>query len=211
MAHQQIIKEHFSDRYSPRTYYNANSSDLTIAFAVDMHTKGELLTKKAAADKYIGFQLDDRLTAQDAADKILKDIINKNKHRKIPIQSINIAGNGIYTLVKQQCSQEFINLFVFNVLDKVHAQYPIKKIYSGGQTGVDLAGIVAADVLEINFEMTLPKGFQQRNAQGIDHLNTHEMIVNQVKLYKNNLEKNIAIARELKNMHFDSTTSSLKP
>ncbi len=191
--HKRIIKEHFSEKYSPRTYYNANNSDITLAFAVDMNTKGEMLTKKAAGDKYMGFVLDDHMSAQKAADKIIKIMESK----KNPVCSINIAGNGIYTLIKQQCSQEFINLFIYNVLQKVHAEKSISKILSGGQTGVDLAGIVAADYLQIDFEMTLPKGFQQRNQMGVDILNTQEMIENQVLLYRNNLEKNINIALEL--------------
>lgn len=43
-----IIKESTSSKYTPRTYYNAKSADLTVAFAVDFSTAGERCTHKAA-------------------------------------------------------------------------------------------------------------------------------------------------------------------
>ena len=47
------IIENKSSSYAPRTFANAKSADLTIAFAIDFGTAGEQLTKKAAGQRYV--------------------------------------------------------------------------------------------------------------------------------------------------------------
>lgn len=48
----------------------------------------------------------------------------------------------------------------------------ITKIISGGQTGVDYAGLVAGYSLGYAVCGTFPKGFRQRNEEGIDYTQT---------------------------------------
>lgn len=51
---------------------------------------------------------------------------------------------------------------------------------SGGQTGVDIAGIVAAQALRIDAVATLPKGYLQRFEDRIDRNMTEEAVREQI-------------------------------
>lgn len=42
--------------YGHRTWANAEWSDITLALAVDMDSPGEITTRKAAGDKYVGLR-----------------------------------------------------------------------------------------------------------------------------------------------------------
>lgn len=165
-----IINEHSSDKYPPRTYYNATSADLTLALAVDLNTAGEKLTHKAAGDKYIGFQLTPNLSMLEIARPLFKALRDKGA------RSLNIAGNGIYTLIKYECDQKSINQFVYSLITQVHHFYPLEKIYTGGQTGVDIAGAVAGYALGIPTEVTLPKGFLQRFEDNKDVQRSQDLV-----------------------------------
>lgn len=155
-----IVKEHSSSNYSPRTYYNAKSAQITLAFAIDFNTAGEKLTKKASYPNYLSLDL--RKEWIESARLIYKELKRNN------FTVINIAGNGIYTLKKQGLSQSDINTYVFNCLSKVYEFHKISKIYTGGQTGVDLAGAITGYNLDIDTEVTLPKGFIMRFEDGVD-------------------------------------------
>lgn len=173
------VKEHSSSSYAPRTYYNASQADLTVAFAVDMTTKGELLTKKAAGEKYIGITIEvDKLQEQEYV--LSKARVLYRKCKELNVSSLNIAGNGIYTLVKEEIYQPDIDLFVFKVVSKVHEHWNISKIYTGGQTGVDLSGAKAGYKLGIETEVTLPKGYIQRFVDGKDYSLTKEIITDMI-------------------------------
>lgn len=155
-----LVKEHESPKYPPRTLYNATSADVTIALAVDMESAGEKLTHKMAGKKYIGFQLEKNVFAEDVAEELAARLKKENA------QSLNIAGNGIYTFEKFGYSQEQINFFVYHILKNTIEIYPIKKIYTGGQTGVDIAGAIAGYALGIETEVTFPKGYMQKTKDG---------------------------------------------
>lgn len=155
-----LVKEHSSSNYSPRTYYNAKSAQITLAFAVDFNTAGEKLTKKASYPNYLSLDL--RKEWIENARLIYKELKRNN------FTVINIAGNGIYTLKKQGLPQSDINTYVFNCISKVHEFHKISKIYTGGQTGVDLAGAITGYNLNIETEITLPKGFIMRFEDGKD-------------------------------------------
>lgn len=170
------INEHSSEKYPPRTYYNAKSGDVTIALATDLTTAGEKLTHKAAGEKYIGFQLDEKVSTLDVARGLYKKLHTTQG------ETLNVAGNGIYTLIKAGVSQADINQFVYEVIAQVHHFLPLKRIYCGGQTGVDIAGAVAGYKLGIPTEVTLPKGFLQRFATGGDVQGTREKVFEQIEL-----------------------------
>lgn len=157
-----IINEHKSSGYAPRTFVNAKKSDLTVAFAVDLSTSGEKLTHKAAESKYIGFKLYENTYSEDIAEKIAE------KMKDLNANTLNIAGNGIYTLNKYNCSQDFINEFVLDVLQRTNNKKKIHKIFNGGQTGVDIAGAVAGIIIGIPVEINIPLGYKQRLSNGTD-------------------------------------------
>lgn len=62
----------------------------------------------------------------------------------------------------------------------MHNASPIVKLYSGGQTGVGLAGAIAGCMLGIDTEVTLPKGYLQRHADGKDYQHTRDEIQEQI-------------------------------
>lgn len=163
------VQEHKSPSYSPRTYHNASVADLTAAFAVNFYTAGEKLTHKAAGDKYVALDLG--LEAIEAARLLYKAC------KKHSVSTLNIAGNGIYTLYAKGIDQHDINVYLYTVLSLVHKHHPLTKIVSGGQTGVDLAGGVVAKYLGIDCTMTLPKGFKMRFENGVDEDMGQESVV----------------------------------
>ena len=170
-----VINEHESPSYQPRTKYNASKADLTVAFAVDLSTYGEQATKKFAGTKYIGFDLlSPSCTIENMVGLLVYEMQVKN------LKTLNIAGNGIYTLTKFGMSQPQINQIVYEVIHNCHHLWPISKIYTGGQTGVDIAGAVAAIACQIPVEITFPKGFKQRTESGKDIDNTRESILGQL-------------------------------
>lgn len=80
-----------------------------------------------------------------------------------PLYKINIAGNGIYSLPKPQ---SFYSDWVYQFLKAIEFSYPLNKIISGGQTGIDEAGIIAADRLGYDCEVNAPKGWRFRTREG---------------------------------------------
>ena len=130
--------------YPQRRKENIDLSDVTIAFANDFNTLGEKGTKRDAGDKYIGRDLTVGLTPKKLAESIYKDLKAKKQTKNI---KINIAGNGIYSLSE---SQEYYNDLVTDVIKELqNLGVTISEIRSGGQTGVDEAGIIAAQRLGI--------------------------------------------------------------
>ena len=170
-----IILEHKSSNYSHRTYHNASVGDITAAFAVDYTTAGERLTHKAAGDKYIKLPLSTDYL------QLARDLYGNMRQRDA--RAINVAGNGIYTLDKHGWSQEQVNRVVYDILAQVHKFWRIDKIVSGGQTGVDLAGGVAAYKLGIDCVMTLPKWFIMRFQNGKDYEFSEEFVRKLVVYY----------------------------
>lgn len=156
--------------YQHRTFINADSADVTLAFAIDFTTPGEICTEKACkiCEKPI-FQLEVNKNGR----------LNKDEEEEIEelyryiktynCTSINIAGNGIYTFNKYGISQSRINDLVTNVLAHLLERgCNIKEIRSGGQSGADEAGIIAGIRLGINSICLFPKGYRFRDINNKD-------------------------------------------
>lgn len=167
------IIEHTSDKYPPRTWANASAAGLTLAIADDFSTAGERLTRRAAGDRYIGVELS--LPAIDAARQLYRALRHFDAH------TVNVAGNGIYSLHEKGWTQDKLNLHLAQILGKVHQYWKIEKVFSGGQTGIDMAGIVAARFIGIPAQVTLPKGCIQRHLDGVDRAYGKAHIAGQVK------------------------------
>ncbi|BDD79653.1 hypothetical protein [Burkholderia phage FLC9] len=166
------ILEHQSKSYVPRTFHNASTSDLTIAVAVNYYTGGEKLTHKAAGEKFIALPFHEPMI--ENARRLFIEC------RKRSVKVLNVAGNGIATYAKAGITRAQVNQYVYDILALVHHAWPLEKIISGGQTGADIAGIIAAYRLGIPAEATLPGGFRQRDEDGIDRDHTAEEIRAQV-------------------------------
>lgn len=153
-----------NNSYPSRTRENANWSDITIALAQDFNTAGERLTKNAAGNKYVSFTLAaESNDASEIAENLYNQIRTKGKTDNL---KINIAGNGIYSM-KQ--SQSYYNDLMTQILIKLQDMgVTISEIRSGGQTGIDEAGIIAAQRLGIPNEVHSTANFMFRDKSGKD-------------------------------------------
>lgn len=168
-----------SSGYRERTIENAKA-DATIAIAIDFTTAGEKLTKNAVKQNgklYIPIDMKIMEFPEERIDKIVRMLTS------VKARSLNIAGNGLYTMRNlSYASQKFVDKYVLLLLDKVTKKYPhITSIRSGGQTGVDEAGIKAAVELGIPAVVHAPKDWKFRDQMGYDW--TDE------KLFKKRFEK----------------------
>lgn len=173
MSSLEVI-EHSSSSYGPRTWHNAKAADLTVAFAINFETRGEQLTKKAAWPNYVGISLSH---APAFAAAMLEEFRAKQEMR----DTLNVAGNGIYTLKKFGWDQGRVNRWVYETLLRAHRSVQFMHVYTGGQTGVDLAGAVAAYALAIPCTVTMPLGYIQRDEYGRDASHTEDGIRGQIE------------------------------
>jgi len=162
------LQAHLAYSYVPRTKENAHGADVTVAFAVDFNTGGERLTRAEAGTRYVGIPFGTDVTA--AAEKLAEFILKREG------STLNVAGNGIYTLAEHGVSQARANKWVFDVLSETVKKVKLTDIRSGGQTGIDQAGLVAALVLGIPALGLYPKTFRRRNAKG-EEFSTPEPIL----------------------------------
>ena len=184
------ISEDTSSSYSNRTKLNAEQTDATIALAVNFNTTGEKATKEAAGKKYVKALYGGKSqlkTAETIVDNLknqgLLQVDEEKSTEGHPVYkpiSLNIAGNGLATLAHYYASQnksseevqKAVDNEVLGILQAMQSLgVQISKIQSGGQTGVDEAGIKAAQKLGIEASIIAPKGFKFRDASGIDHSN----------------------------------------
>ena len=170
--------------YPVRNRENANWSDITLSLATDFNTRGEKLTKKAAKDKYIASILpresnnntlayNNENAYEYQANQIYKQLKAKGKLNNI---KLNIAGNGIYSL-KGFATQKELNEYIINIIKTLQKLgVTISEIRSGGQTGVDEAGIIAAQNLGIKWSINAPNGFKFRDINGKDISNRKQFL-----------------------------------
>lgn len=168
------IKECEKAGYPARTEVNIVNSDVTIAVAKDFGSTGEILTKKLCTKYkklYIPVPLIATIDYNDISNKL--NALGKSLN-------INIAGNGIYSLtITQDVLTNWMMVFLMNISLKLN--HKILSIRSGGQTGVDEAGVIAADNMDIPAFVLAPKGYMYRDIN-------HKDILNE-KLFKNRFQK----------------------
>jgi len=177
------INEMRTGSYMERTAFNANKTDLTIACAIDYNTPGEKYTEKVAGTHYLRLPLS--IQAIESARALFRIRRDNNWH------SINIAGNGMHTLSKHAIEQRRVNLWIYDLLSINHIHMPIKKLQSGGQTGVDIAAAVVGPMLQINTEINFPNGYKQRKENGIDILQTLDDVMQSIESMREELEADL--------------------
>ena len=166
------VVEHAASGYASRTRHNANSAGLTVAIAADFSTAGERLTASASHGRYLAIPID--LEPAKAGLRLAKAL------RYLATDILNVAGNGMHTLARHRHSQSQVNQHVYAVLAAAHSLLPIRRIVTGGQTGVDIAGAIAACKLQIPVVATMPAGFMQRGADGVDSCGTAASVTQQI-------------------------------
>jgi hypothetical protein len=157
------FQEHKETGYAMRTWDNARLSDLTIAFAINFNTPGEILTRKAAYGKYHGVELLELLEFPEQP--VLTTLLEMRRRQAT---CINIAGNGIYSLSKL-IDQITADQLMFNFVKKLAMNCMWSfSIRSGGQTGVDEAALKAGDKLGLETICLAPKHWMFRDINGRD-------------------------------------------
>ena len=150
-------------------------SDITIAFAVDETTAGEVLTKKCAEESSTPFfpikvKYNGKIpgTERDKLNSLFLLAKKLQLHNGRGV-ILNVAGNGMFTLAKYGVTQERADEIVFNILKTLKENGMIfHSVRSGGQTGFDESAIKAADKLGIDAFCLAPKGWRFRPADGVD-------------------------------------------
>ena len=166
------VEETTSDKYPPRTFFNAKNADVTLAVAVDFSTAGEVLTAKAA---------DGRLLQAHAGHTPLDIARSLWRHmEKHSARSINIAGNGIYTFQAHGWTQEQVDILMFDILKPIAERREITLIRTGGQTGADWSGAVAGAALGIPVVVTMPKGCPRKFGNGQTTRSSPTAILNEI-------------------------------
>jgi len=164
-------RETSSPRYHDRTVLNAMWADLTVAFAVDFSTAGERLTRKAAGEKYLAVNLPssgklchDGDTIRKAAEFIQRRMEGSEAFR------LNVAGNGLETLLGTGITQADADHFVKEVLGQaLGLGMKVSEIRSGGQSGIDESGVKAAVSYGIPAGITFPRGWLYNDGNGHPH------------------------------------------
>lgn len=161
------FQEEQTSGYKNRTIKNA-SADATIALAVDFNSAGEKLTKSSVLNQgklYIPIDLNnsDIVNAEDIVKKL----------NSVNAKTLNIAGNGIYTMKgKGDWTQQQLDDYVYELLKEVinspNLNTKIESIRTGGQTGLDEAGTKAGIKLGLPTLTLAPKGWTFRNIEGKD-------------------------------------------
>lgn len=165
--------EHQDPSYKGRTKENA-SADATIAIACNFKSAGEILTKKLVLDQrkiYIPIDISESLTVNKEIVNHVNSLLKKAIGNNIIDNSIslNIAGNGIYTM-RGKYSQQDLDLYVYRLLKAILniGDVSFNLIRSGGQTGLDEAGAKAGERLGIETLVVCPKGWKYRDISGVD-------------------------------------------
>ena len=153
--------------YGHRTWQNAAWSDVTLALAVDFQSPGEITTKKAAGDKYICHPLP--ISRKDTVREVhqIAEMIRRHPQCKAEGIRLNIAGNGAATLAKKGVYTRYVaDLLNYVYLFIELRGVKILEVRSGGQSGVDEAGILAAQRRGMRCSILAPKGFRWRDEAG---------------------------------------------
>lgn len=161
------FKEHPTTGYPGRTKENACLAHATIAIAVDFSTAGERLTKRVVTEARSTYC---HAAFGDVSDATVAGIVEQLNQINRETLRLNIAGNGLSRF--KGSNQAAVDAGVLELLRRV-VEHPALKarvggIRSGGQTGVDEAGIKAARNLGIDSEVLAPKGWLFRPADGKD-------------------------------------------
>lgn len=152
--------------YRGRTIENVRSADVTLQFAVDYTSAGERLTSSTVGQlgkPSVQVDMNQPIDYTSIARRVAE--ISGGK----PI-SINVAGNGIYTVKGKFTQQEFDSILE-KTLAEILKSTQITEVRSGGQTGADEAGVKAAAKLGIKAKVLAPSGYKFRNIEGIDVAN----------------------------------------
>lgn len=160
--------------YGHRTWANAEWSDITLAFAADFNSPGEITTKKASGNKFIGYLLTSAEVMRRLDDshfrsqgKKYADIIRSNPNYREEGIRLNIAGNSMISLSRCGLDADSVQDIIYQVLKNLLSEgIVISEVRSGGQSGADEFGIIAAQRLGLKCSILAPKGYRFHYKEG---------------------------------------------
>jgi predicted NAD-dependent protein-ADP-ribosyltransferase YbiA (DUF1768 family) len=176
------FQEEPTSGYKNRTIKNA-SADATIAFAYNFNSAGEKLTKSSVLEqnkKYIPLAVPTKTETSDINKADITSQVNVivDQLNSVNAKTLNIAGNGIYTMREAGWNQEEVDLMTYRILKGIvespNLKNKIESIRTGGQTGFDEAGAKAGIKLGIPTTILAPKGWKFRNISGQDISNEQQ-------------------------------------
>lgn len=191
------LEDHASPEYTGRTIENVEKADITMAFAINFGTSGEKLTRNTAdrlGKEYIPIDVRE-LGPESAVTKAVDAFARIDHKMEAPRPLvINIAGNGIYTMkgftTQQECNRYMYRFFSGLQQLLLRSGNRIRKgtrgftVRSGGQTGFDQAGLVAAIALDIRAHGLYPNRYRIRpgDMAGTDRYMNHREEVERILL-----------------------------
>jgi len=169
------FRENPDPSYVGRTKENA-SANATIAIAANFNSAGEKLTKRLVEEQgnvYIPVDITNGLIINDELVRFIVKKLNSATKGNILDNTItlNIAGNGIYTLKGKYTQKElddYTSKLLTEVLTHEDIKIEISLLRTGGQTGLDESGGKAGLKLGINTLIVCPKGWKYRDLSGTD-------------------------------------------
>jgi hypothetical protein len=149
--------------YAARTEINCRNADATIAVAANFKTAGERLTKVETLLANKLYRPVDVSRGLVDPFQVARSLIGRR------IETLNFAGNGIYTMSKYGWSQDRCDEYARELLAAIMTMCPLMLVRSGGQTGFDEAGAKAAAWLGVPRVLVYaPKDWSFRTADGVD-------------------------------------------
>lgn len=191
------LTAHDNYSYAPRTQENAQNADVTVAFAVDFTTAGERLTHRASGSRYVGIPFGSNIST--AANQLVEFL------QRCSGATLNVAGNGIYTLGANGVTQAQANQWVYEVLANVTSRVKLTLIRSGGQTGIDQAGLIAGMALGVPTLGFYPKSFRRRLANGQESSSNEKALYDELTKQMRELELAPAPSVSGRQFHEDGT------
>lgn len=196
-----------SQNYTDRTRENAEWSDITVAIAKDFTTFGERATKKYSGNKYLSILWN---TNESNWAFSLEDTLNKIGIKRGSKIKLNVAGNGIYTLNNHNISQEDANEYVYRVVSYLKEHLDIIEIRSGGQTGVDEAGIIAAQRLGIKSSVHTTADWKFRGKDNKDIINNEKAFKERFGIFSTNNQSTNIVAPKPKQKTLDDYVADVE-
>jgi hypothetical protein len=147
--------------YPARTKVNVQETDATLLLAVDVNTPGEKLTRRYCLENkkpYLVVKIDDKTNKTDKTTEDVAAWVKSNQ-----IKRLNIAGNCL-TRFRAEITQKQLDDLVTGLLTGLDLEH----VQTGGQTGMDQAGTMAALSLKIPAKVVAPRGWMFREQSGRD-------------------------------------------
>lgn len=157
-----MLREHDSRDAGARICANADNQ-ATFSYGVDFSTPQQMLVREVAGKRLL--QVPVGTPAAAAAELLVVHL------RRLEATTLNVTGNSLAKVLQihpmdPDTLQEKLDGYILRVLTAVHREYPLRRIVSGGQTGVEESATKAAVKIHVPAFALLPQGYAYTNSRG---------------------------------------------